>query len=162
MAKIEFKGIDAYTARLSELSALAKDKVIGTAIYDGAEVVTDAVRQALEALPTEESWGTEARRRTGLTQEEKAGLLSGLGVASLQTDAKGFTNVKIGFDGYSGKPTHKYPRGKPNVMLARAVISGTSFLEGHNFVKEGVRRSRKAAEAAMAKRVEQEIEKIMK
>lgn len=158
MAKIEFKGLAEYTAKLNRLFALSRDKIIGAAIYDGAAVVADAVRAELDALPTD---NRHKNKRIGPTEEEKESLKESLGVTPLQDD-KGFLNVKVGFDGYHGKPTPTYPRGRPNQMIARAVQRGTSFMYPNPFVKKAVAKCRRPAQAAIEKRVNEKIEKIMK
>ena len=159
MAKIQFKGLEEYSAKLNRLSALSRDKVIGAAVYDGAAIVADAVKAEIQALPVDDSHDKKSKK-DGPSSEVKQALLEHMGVAPLQDD-NGFVNVKVGFDGYAGTATTKYPRGKPVPMLARAVQSGTSFMEGHAFVKDAVRKSRKRAEAAMKERVEKEIQDIM-
>lgn len=159
MAKIQLKGLEEYSAKLNRLSALSRDKIIGAAIYDGASVVADAVKAEIQALPVDDSH--DKRTKTdGPSSDVKQALLENMGVSPMRDD-NGFVNVKVGFDGYTGTPTPKYPRGKPVPMLARAVQSGTSFMEGHAFVKSAVKKSRKKAVAAMKKRVEQEISEIM-
>lgn len=147
---------------LSNLSARLKDGVIGPAIYEGAAIVADAVHAEIKSLPTDEYWGSPERPKTGPTKVQKKGLHESLGIASMQDDGKGFLNVKIGFDGYNEVKTKNWPNGQPNQMVARAVESGTSFMEAHPFVKTAVQKSRKAAVAEMAKTVDEEIEKIMK
>lgn len=160
MATMRFKGLDEYSAKLAQLSALAEEQVLGPAIYDGAAIVADAVRAELEAVPvgTREKGGG---KMAGPAQEVKDAILQGMGVAPLQRD-KSFLNVKVGFDGYDTQRTRKYPNGHPIPMLARAVQSGTSFMDAHPFVKNALRKSRRAAEDAMRKRAESEINKIMK
>lgn len=160
MAKISFKGLPEYQAKLDRLAALSRDKIIGAAVYDGAAIVADTVRAELDAVPTDERWGTPGYPKAGPSQEEKEGLKESLGVTPMRDD-NGFVNVKIGFDGYQGQPTRKYPRGKPNQMIARSVNSGTSFMAAAPFMKNAIRKSRKPAEAAMKQRVEQEIQDIM-
>lgn len=159
MANISFKGLAEYSAKLNRLSALSRDKVIGAAVYDGAAVVADAVREEIQALPVDDSHDKKTKL-DGPSSETKQALLDHMGVTPMRDD-NGFFNVKVGFDGYAGKPTLKYPLGKPVPMLARAVQRGTSFMEGHAFVKSAVRKSRKKSEAAMKQRVEKEIEDIM-
>lgn len=159
MAKIEFKGLDAYTAKLDRLSALSKDKVLRAAVYDGAAIVADAVRAELKAVPTDDSHDKETRK-DGPDEQTKQAILNHLGVSKIRDD-NGFLNVKVGFDGYDDHPTVKYPHGRPIPMLARAVQSGTSFMKPNPFVKEALRKSRKAAMEAMGKRVEKEINEIM-
>lgn len=159
MAKITLKGLAEYEAKLNRLSALSRDKVIGAAVYDGAAVVADAVRAEIQALPVDDSHDKNTKL-DGPPSETKQALLDHMGVTPMRND-NGFVNVKIGFDGYAGKPTPKYPQGKPVPMLARAVQSGTSFMQGHAFVKSAERKCRKKAEEVMKKRVEKEIQDIM-
>lgn len=159
MAKIQFKGLEEYSAKLNRLSALSRNKVIGAAVYDGASIVADAVKAEIQALPVDDSHDKKSKIN-GPSSDVKKALLEHMGVAPIQDD-NGFLNVKVGFDGYTGTATPRYPRGKPVPMLARAVQSGTSFMEGHAFVKTAVRKSRKKAEETMKKRVEEEIEQIM-
>lgn len=161
MAKIEFKGLEEYQLKLSQLSVLAGERVIGPAVYDGAEIAADIIRQEIQSLPTDKRWGTQDYPKSGISQEEKEGLLESFGITPMRNDS-GFINVKLGFDGYQGDPTPKYPRGKPNQMIARSAESGTSFMKPTPFMKRGVSKARKAAKGAMAKRVGEEIEKIMK
>lgn len=166
MAKIRFKGLEEYTAKLSQLSVLAEEQALGPAIYDGAAVVMEAVKEELRAVPTDDRRfvpSSSGLMRLGPTTEQKEQLLESYGVAPMQVDEKGFLNVKVGVGAdYNSIVSKRWPKGQPNLLVARAIESGTSFMEAHPFVKEAVRKSRKAAEAAMAKRVESEIEKIMK
>ena len=86
---------------------------------------------------------------------------NGFGISHIQDD-DGFVNVKLGFDGYNGTRTKNYPKGQPNVLIARAVNSGTTFRKKTRFVDKAVSSSRKAAEKAMDETCNREIEKIMK
>lgn len=166
MATIRFKGLEEYTAKLSQLSVLAEEQVLGPAIYDGAAVVMEAVKEELRAVPTDDRRfvpSSSGLMRLGPTTEQKEQLLESYGVAPMQVDEKGFLNVKVGVGtDYNSIVSKRWPKGQPNLLVARAIESGTSFMEAHPFVKEAVRKIRKAAEAAMAKRVESETEKIMK
>ena len=47
-------------------------------------------------------------------------------------------------------------------MIARAIESGTTWMSKNRFVPRAVRKSKKQSLAAMKKRAEGEIEKIMK
>lgn len=165
MATIKFKGLEEYTVKLGRLSALAEEQVLGPAVYDGAAVVMEAVKEELRAVPTDDRRFVPRASgivRQGPTTEQKEQLLESYGIAPMQVDEKGFLNVKVGVGAdYNSIISKRWPKGQPNLMVARAIESGTSFMEAHPFVKEAVRKSRKAAEAAMAKRVEQEIQKIM-
>lgn len=161
MARIEFKGLDQYMEKLNRISALSRDKVIGAAVYDGAAVITDEVRAALEAVPTDDRH-QHGEKSIGPSAEDKQAVLDALGIARIQND-NGFLNVKVGFTkDYTGDPTPGYPRGKPILMLARSIRSGTSWMQGNDFIKAALRRSRKQAIMAMKMRVEMEIQDIMK
>lgn len=146
MAKYQVgKGIDKYISQLENIASLTP-QTCGKVIYDGAKVVTDAVHQAINSLPDSDC-----------DSVQKAGLIDGLGIAHMRNQ-NGFYNVKVGFDGYNGKVTKKFPKGQPNMMIARAIISGTSFHPHKNdFVRKAVSSSRSMAEAAMKKRFDDEM-----
>ena len=159
MAKMTIgKGMDEYLAKLGNLE-FAAPGLVGQAIYEGAKVVADQVRAEIEALPTAESKRVATPRDP--TQVEKDGLLDGLGVAKKKNDS-GYINVKIGMDGYNTDKTKKYPRGKPNAMIARSIESGSTVMKRNAFISRAVNKTKKEAEAAMQKVFEEGIEKIMK
>ena len=63
--------------------------------------------------------------------------------------------IKIGFDGYDSK-------GVPNQIKARVLESGSSRQKKRPFVRPALKATKKEAEDAMAKIVDEEIKKIMK
>lgn len=161
MAKIEFKGLEEYQSKLIRLSKRLDEQVMGAAIKGGAAVVMDAVKEHLNAVPTDDSHGPD--RKIGPGKSEKEAVVNAYGIAPLQMDDRGFLNVKIGTEAdYYGPPTKSYPKGRPVLMIVRSIISGTSFMDAHPFVKTAVRQSRKSAVETMAKKVDEEIDKIMK
>ena len=161
MAKfIPMKKLAEYELRLSRLGKETK-RIAGEAIYDGADIVADAVKANIRALPVVTGYGTDRTPLPdGVTATQKAGLLEGFGISKMQDDA-GYLNVKIGFDGYNRTQTKDYPQGQPNQLVARGVESGTSWKQAHPFVKPDVSKSRKLAEKAMADKLNEEIKKIM-
>ena len=68
---------------------------------------------------------------------------------------------KLGFDGYNDDKTDDWPRGKPNVMIARAIESGTSWSDKHPFFNKALQASRKRAEERMKEVMEREIQTAM-
>lgn len=159
MAKMTIgKGMDEYLAKLGNLE-FAAPGLVGQAIFEGAKVVADQVRAEIEALPTAESKRVATPRDP--TQVEKDGLLDGLGVAKKKNDS-GYINVKIGMDGYNTDKTKKYPQGKPNAMIARSIESGSTVMKRNAFISRAVNKTKKEAEAAMQKVIEEGIEKIVK
>ena len=77
-------------------------------------------------------------------------------------DQSGFKHVKIGFAGYNGKVTRKYPNGQPNLMIARTLEAGNSFTQKNSFVTRAINASKGRAEKEMAQIFDKEIEKLMK
>ena len=162
MAKITFKKGDEYLMKLSKLEAKTIEEVCGPAIYDAAGLVADNIILALLQVPTDERFGTEETPAIGPKKIQKKALYDSYGITEMQDDGTGFLNVKIGFDGYSGIKTKKWPNGQPNQLIARSIESGTSYMIKHPFVKEGVAVSRKKAREILKKRVDENIKKIMK
>ena len=116
MATISFKGGEEYILKLSRLEKEAVEKVVGPAIHDGAKIVADAIRTELQAVPTDEGWGTQEQPVRGPKKTQKAALLGVLGITTMQKDSEGVYNVKIGFDGYNNirsKRWHQMDEQKP-------------------------------------------------
>ena len=161
MAKITFPGLNDYELMISKLSK-GVDDIAGKAIYAGAGIVADAIKENIKALPIVRGYGTtENPLPGGVTAPQKAGLIDGMGISPMQNDA-GYLNVKIGFDGYNATKTEKYPQGQPNQLVARGVESGTSWKQKKPFIRPAINASKSRAEAQMARILDQEIEKITK
>lgn len=161
MAKITFPGFKDYELMLSRLEG-ATDDMIGRAVYAGAGIVADAVKQGIQSLPVVTGYGTDTNPLPGgVTASQKAGLLDGFGISKLRDD-NGYLNVKLGFDGYNRTRTEMYPQGQPNQLVARGVESGTSWKQKKPFIRPATTRSRKAAETEMKRVLDEEIEKIAK
>lgn len=158
MAIIKFTGIDEYVRKLENLASYT-DKLIGEAVYKGADVVANETKQALQSLPVDNS--TNKATRTSINQIQKNGLIESFGIAKMRND-NGFLNVKTGFDGYNKLISNSYPTGQPNIMIARALESGTSFMPKNRVISRATNRAKKACEEAMKKSIEGNIEKLMK
>lgn len=159
MAKIQFKGVDEYIARLKRLGDNT-EKTIGETIYVGADIVADRVRSEISGLPVGNSFARNGERISAVTAAQKQGLLDGFGIASMRLDGTAY-NVKLGFDGYNSQTTPNFPSGQPNSMIARSVCAGTSFRAPNNFMQRAVSGSKAAAEAAMEKKLDEVIKKLM-
>lgn len=164
MAKFQFKGLEEYERMLSKLGNFETVRAIcGATIYSGAEVMADAIKDSIEALPVidHRTKGSESAKLNGVTSEQKKGLIEGFGISPMQhTD--GYYNVKLGFDGYNDVKTKEYPDGQPNSMIARSVNSGTSFREKTQFIDKAVRKAKKKTEQAMVETMDKELEKVTK
>lgn len=148
MAKLTIKGLDKYIADLSAISNMTDDE-IGKCIFPAAQIVADAARAGIESLPVGKN-----PIKGEITAEQKAGLLEGLGIASMQVKGTEL-NVKLGMDGYNSK-------GQPNSMILRSIEAGTSWGRPANpVVKKAVQKTRKQAEQAMIDEFNKIIESKM-
>ena len=146
------RGLEEYLQKLGNL-ANKSEQLCEDAARAGGNIVADTIHGELSAIPTDEHHGTSDKPKAGPRAIDKAGLEHSFGVAPVRND-KGFINVKVGFDGYN-------QRGKPNAMIARSVVRGTSFMKRNDFVGRGTRKSREAAEQKMKLTVDERIHAIM-
>lgn len=159
MAKLQMKGLEEYEKKLLQLKNLSRE-MIGEAVFEGAGVVADAVRESINALPVDDRYATGTKMLYGVTEEQKQGLLDGFGIAPLQDDG-GYLHVKLGFSGYNSQRTKKYPNGQPNSVIARSINSGTSFRQRNPFVDAAVARAKDAAEKKMKDKIDDAIGEVM-
>lgn len=163
MARMTVKPSENYQFMLSRLSQNT-EPMLRAAVFEGTAAVTDEIRARIKSLPEDRYRllrpGEQFR---GVTPRQKQALLDGLGIASIERDARGNVNTKVGFAGYmENSATKKYPRGLPIPMLARAVESGSSVRVKTPYVRTAVRAAKKAAVDAMEKSVDKSIQKMMK
>lgn len=142
------KGLDQYISNLEKLGQ-ATDDMMGRSIYEGAKIVTDRCRAEINGLSSSDC-----------DEEQKAGLLAGLGISDLRKTMTS-QDVKVGIDGYNSKVTKSFPKGQPNVMIARSIISGTSFHPRKNdFMSRAARASQAQAEKAMQEEMDNQLKKF--
>lgn len=143
MAKVEFLGLDTYREQLVSIGQDA-DKICKASLYDGANVLATAVQREIDTL-------------TKLDPRDRKGLHDGLGIARFWTK-DGTILTKIGWSGYNGWKTKRWPNGKPNAMIARAQIRGTSWIVPNKFTSRAVKKARDPAIAAIRARLDRELE----
>ena len=152
MAKMQVKGLDEFIKKL-EAAQRNPEKIVKKALYEGAGVVADAIRSNVASLPVDESHGTRARPKHGITGVEKAGLLSGIGISKMRTE-NAQVNVVIGFNGTNAD-------GKKNTTIMRRAESGTSFQRKTPAVRPAVNRSKAAALDAIEEVFIKELDEIL-
>lgn len=165
MLKMTTKGFDVYRKILDKLGDEADD-VAKIALYVGAEIVADAVRQRIEVIPAvSEEENKKAYNNEGrlykMSGKQKAGLLAGLGVAKHKLYPM-YVDTCIGFDGYNNLITEQYEGGQPNQLIARVFESGTSYSQKQPFLRPAFNSSRHKAEAAMIAKAEECYRNIIK
>lgn len=143
MAKIEFPGMAEYMKQLTELGRDAP-KLINGALYDGAKVLADAVRKEIDSL-------------TKLDPRDRQGLKDGMGIARFWS-RDGITMTKIGWSGYNAWKTRRWPKGKPNALVARSQIRGTSWIHPNKFTSRAVKKARDSSISAMRDRLDRDLE----
>lgn len=159
--KVKFDGLESYIDKL-EKAGKSANGLAKRALYDGAAVMADALRDATESLPTQEDrYVPEPFPIGDITDAQKEGLLNGIGITTMKEDGKSNITVKVGFDGYNSVRTVKYPNGQPNRLIANAINSGTSRRPKRNFVGNA-KKAKKNAEAAMIARFDEDTKQIFK
>lgn len=160
MAQIKTYGFDEVIRKINNAEKNSL-KILGKAIYEGANIAADALKKSVQDLPLDERHGSPDAPLNGIKKLQRIGLEKGLGIAPMQDD-KGFQNVKIGFDGYNLIKTKKYPNGQPNAMIARATESGTSFSQKIPFIRSTLKNIRTSVKKKMSDVFLKESEKILK
>ena len=172
MAKIRAKGSEKYMTKL-ELLNKNTDGICKHAVYEGAKVVADAIKQSIDALPVQappakQSYfylSQESRdageKLHGISEAQKKGLQEGFGITNMRHE-NGAWNVKIGFEGYNEVQTKTYPNGQPNTLIARSVESGSSVRDKTPFIAPAVKACRKNAQNTMEVVIQKQIEAITK
>lgn len=162
MATIRFSKLRDYELMLGRIGDASKD-ICGAAIYEGAKIIADEVKNNLDSLnvTTDELAMLKAKKGepTYITQRAKEGLIKSFGVTPMQRDRDGIYNVKLGFDGYNDVKTKKWPKGQPNQLIARACESGSSAMIKQPFFREAVQKTKKKAESRMAEVLDEKIKK---
>lgn len=145
MAKMQVKGLEDWIANLEKLQDVPRETV-GEIVTAGAAVVADSIRAQIEALPVKRPG---EKSPDAITSVQKKGLREGFGISPIKEKDDNTTDRRVGFNGYNGQKTKKFPQGQPNIVIARSICSGTSFRPKNDFFGRGVKQSKKDAEEAM-------------
>lgn len=160
MATMTVKGSDDVSAMLESVANHSHD-IASRILYEGAGVVYRQLKAAVDALPTDDSYGTVEHPKTAPSSLQKAGLVASLGIAP-HRGSGGTADTSVGFDGYNSVHTKRWPNGQPNAMVARSVERGTSFMRPNPFIKKAASSAKGAAVAKMEQTAKEEIEKLKK
>ncbi len=181
---MEVSGMDELLRRMDKLGDKAKDAA-SVALYEGAAVAADAVRQAVNGIATEPfKYAKDGQKRKPSPEEKEILMNAQIGIAKFR---KSLTNVdtsvgikdkyeKIPWNHERTRTRTKYKVGKngkarqaawassgesskPTYVIANAINSGTSFMEKQPFFRKATSRSR-AAEAAIENKLREELDKL--
>ena len=163
MAKIAFQGGDEFGERLNKLCNTDTRGIVTRAVAKGAGIVADAIRVAIDALPTQKAIHLQkGAKLTAVQEHEMEDIKASFGITPVKTDKNGFTHAKVGFDGYGSKPTKKYPKGVPNQLVAASIERGSSVRQKHPFVRPAVNKTRAEAINAMDESIDADIQAIFR
>lgn len=156
--RMKVEGMEDALKAFDSLSVAAQRRILKKVLYPGAGVMADAMKAAVESLPTatasEDIKNLGKGRKSHLRQYEKDGLLAGLGITPMRTFKDGW-NVSVGFHGYN-------ERGKANAMIARSLDAGTSFMPADKTISRAQSRAKKQVVEAMREQLNEEIDETMK
>lgn len=126
------------------------------AIYAGAGVVIDTMKEEISSLQVTRYYGTDQRKRYCWPNDAKV-LLDAIGIAKIQ--ASETVNTKVGFDGYYYADNgERYPI----PLLANSINAGTSFMYRQPFIDNTLKRCSKKAIQAMNEIFEESLKKATK
>lgn len=149
MAKCKIEGLSEYS---QQLNALYNDSgtIVKRCLYEGAAVMADSIKSSIGSIPTrgDNEYGHEGYILKGITSAQKQGLEDSFGISPM-SDRDNVQSVKCGFDGYNSVVTKQYPKGQPNQLIARAIESGTSFLQACHFMSKAINSSKATVEDRM-------------
>jgi hypothetical protein len=155
------EGLTEWSKKMATLNYIRNiHRVCKAALFDGAEVVANALRNEINALPTGNKTGTPEKPINTIHPLQKEGLLDSMGLAPM-SERNGKWTTKAGFDGYNTLRTYSFPQGQPNLMIAASIEGGTSFRTKNPFITRTVTKSRNAAKAAMEAKGNSIIREIM-
>lgn len=158
MVSLKMEGLDKFID-LCDLTVKQTDKLCSRAIYPGGGIMYDYANQATRAIRTDPVGFRKSGMKWGPSKEQRDGLIESLGIAPIRKQRWGM-NVKIGYDGYNNIVTERWPQGQPNMMIARSVESGTSFMQPQYFMEKAVQRATPAVEKAIEAQFAEELTNI--
>lgn len=155
--KFRFKGVQEYINKLEKLSDMPTEfKAIEEAVKAGAAVVADESRKGLESVDEDDRrYVKPGEKRTGLRRVQKVGLLNSWGISDPDIQ-RNYINVKTGVS------REKNKLGEPNVVVARRLERGTSWMNANPVISKANRRSRQRCVDAMMEVVDKYIDNCMK
>lgn len=162
MAKITFTTGEEYSLKLSKLGDYSEN-IVKRALKEGSKIAADEIRRRLTALGTEKfRYLRDGKKFKGPSKSQIKDLADSFGISPVKLRKDGVWDVRIGFDGYGSFPTHQYPNGVPNILLARSIESGFSVRRKRPFIRPAMEAKETEIIAAMERVIDEEIEKIMK
>lgn len=158
MVSLKMEGLDKFID-LCNLTVKQTDKLCSRAIYPGGGVMYNYALQSTRGIRTDPVGFRKGGKKWGPSAEQREALVESLGIAPIRKQRWGM-NVKIGYDGYNNIVTERWPQGQPNMMIARSVESGTTFMQPQYFMDKAVQRATPVVEKAIEAQFYEELTNI--
>ena len=163
MAKIEMQGMEAYLSELRRAGE-ATAPVCKAAVYAGAKIVADAIKQEIRGLDrvtdAEAMAAWHEKRPVKISVSQKIGLVNSMGITPMD-DKYGVISAKVGFDGYNDVKTESWPQGQPTRMIAGACESGSPAMLKQPFIRPTVKRVKGAVLTEMEIAADKKMKEIL-
>ena len=145
-------------AKILNMCATEAGNIASQALYEGARVVADAYKENAQSIIATRRRHNEPGGRMP-TQEEKAAVVNGIGVARFNKEGGAEVNTMIGVaEGYA----YTNGRKKAIKLLARSINSGTNFMKRQPVFRRASSQSRGRAQDAMVAKADELINQIAK
>lgn len=149
--RFRYTGLKEFLEEMTEYSNIfATQYAFEKALNAGADVVADETRKALQTMKVDNRPYVEPQRES-ILEIQRQGLLDSFGITPVQ-QKRNMIDVKTGFDGYN-------ELGQPNVVIARSLESGTSFMPKYPVISRASRNARNGCLEAMQKSLNEDFER---
>ena len=155
---MDTSGLEELSSMLAELGSEAQNVASG-ALYDGAGIVANAFKGAVNSIRTEPFRYAAGGRKRKPSPEEKAALMGKSGIAKFNKNGSEVDTI-IGISGSAG---YANVAGKQKAVreIARSINSGTSFMEKQPIFRKAKSSSQNAAKAAIVAKAEEMFDEII-
>lgn len=160
MPRMNVTGLEEFSSRIYALKE-GGVSLMKAAIYDGAGVMVEAVKEEIMKLPEESGYMKDGQRRTVIKKSEKQALIDHIGIAKID-NIGGKVSTAIGFDGYSDLITNEHPNGVPVALIARSIESGSSVRQKRPFMRTAGKAAKERVQQAMIEAANQKIQELTK
>ena len=155
---ISTEGIGELGAMLARLGAKA-DEVASHSLYEGAGIVADAYKAAVNGIATEPFKYAPPGKTRLPSPEEKAALLGKSGIAGFNHSGDD-VNTIVGISGSAGY-ANVAGKAKAVRLIARSINSGTSFMKKQPVFRKAANGSKGAAQNAIVAKAEEMFNEII-
>lgn len=155
---IKTDGIEELNRMMSELNERAYDVASG-ALFEGAGIVGDAFKSAVNRIQTEPFEYAVPPRKRKASPAEKAALVGKTGIAKFDKTGDE-VNTLVGISGAAGYADVAGHR-KAVRLIGRSINSGTSFMEKQPVFRQAVSKSSGPAKKAIVAKAEQMFNEII-